>query len=232
MKRQGLINHIIKLLLLLGVIVTSSCNTGSKHDQALIPLQKGNFWKYSGSYNGKPVVFRITVDYVVKQGGMLFAVLKGFPSDILAGQDWEASDWGLLVVGDGQYYYKLTGARIDSVKNSLSDTEGIKASLVSDKDLFIEALYDTSQIFGEAAQITRADGNYFWKVTEKHAFEPSSIRGLKIHGPFDRFTLIYQTIADEITMDIVPGIGLVRYRYSHHGTPGELDLRLTEAGLK
>ncbi|MEI7491799.1 MAG: hypothetical protein WCK92_10410 [Bacteroidota bacterium] len=232
MERLGFINHRIKLLLLLAVIVIASCNNGSKHNQALLPLHKGNFWKYRGSYNGKPVSFRITMQDVVKHGGMAFAVVNGFPTDILGGQDWEGTDWGLLVVGSGQYYYKVTGTRIDSIKGSLSYGKSIQSSLVSDADLFMEALYDTGQIFGEAAQLTRADGNYFWKVTEKHAFEPSSIRGLKIHGPFDRFTLKYQTIADDITMDVVPGIGIVRYRYCHHGTPGELDLKLTEAGLK
>ncbi|MCX6284181.1 MAG: hypothetical protein NTW31_08110 [Bacteroidetes bacterium] len=232
MKRQGLIKYIIKQLLLLAVIAISSCNNGPKHDQALIPLHKGNFWKYRGSCNGKPATFRITVHDVVKQGSMAFAVMNGFPSDVLGGQDWEASDWGLLVAGNGQYYYKVNGARIDSIKESLSDGESIRASLVGDTDLLMEALYDTGQIFGEAAQLTRADGNYYWKVLEKSAYEPSSIRGLNIHGPFDRYTLNYKTIADDITMDVVPGIGIVRYRYNHNGTPGELDLKLIEAGLK
>ena len=96
----------------------------------------------------------------------------------------------------------------------------------------MEALYDTGQIFGETDQLTRDDGNYIWKVTGKRAFEPTSIKGLKILGPFDCYTLIYKTVADETIMDLVPGIGIVRYRYSHHGTPAELDMKLVEAGIQ
>jgi len=39
--------------------------------------------------------------------------------------------------------------------------------MVTDADLFLETLYDTGQTFGEAAQLTRDDGNYYWRVIAK-----------------------------------------------------------------
>ena len=126
---------------------------------------------------------------------------------------------------------RVTGSRVDSIRNKLLDTTGVQSGLVTDADLFVTALYDTGQVFGEASQLTRNDGNYFWKVTGKKAWEASSIKGLTKTGPFDRFTLDFKTVADETTIDIVPGVGIVRYRYCHHGTPAELDMKLVEAGI-
>ncbi|MCX6287752.1 MAG: hypothetical protein NTY96_11615 [Bacteroidetes bacterium] len=197
----------------------------------MIPLQKGNFWKYRGSYNDKPVTCNIVVNDILKKGNLTFALMKGFPSDILGGEDWETTSWGLLAVGN-EHYYKVSGPRIDSIRTIMLNEKSVQSCLVTDSDLFMEALNDTGQTFGEAAQLTRNDGNYFWRVTQKHAYEPSSIKGLKLMGPFDRFTLNYQTVADDITLDIVPGIGIVRYRYCHHGTPGELDMKLVDVGIQ
>lgn len=186
---------------------------------------------YEGKYNGKPVILKITESEMLKRGNLTFAFLKGFPVDILTGEDWEPSSWGLLVTGD-QHYYKFNYPKTDSVKKAFLDKRNFLTGLFADSELFVEALHDTGQTFGEAGQLTREDGNYFWRVTDKNSFDASSIRELKSLGPFDRFTITYKTLADVIMIDIVPGIGMVRYRYSHHGTPGELDLKLTEAGLK
>jgi len=217
--------------LILVMISLSSCNTGGKNDQLLIPLQRGNLWKYQGNYNGKPVSCCMEVHDILKKGNLTFALMKGFPTDVMEGENWEPSVWGLLAVGN-EHYYKVSGNRIDSIDQKLSDNGNVQSGLVNDSDIFLEALYGTGQTFGEAAQLTRDDGNYFWKVTGKQAFEPSAVRGLKLMGPFDSYSLTYKTVADETIMDVVPGIGIVRYRYSHHGTPAELDMKLAETGIQ
>ena len=221
------------LNLFAGVILISltACKDHSRHDKAVFSLKRGNYWKYQGSYNGKPVSCGIVVHDIRKAGNLTYALMQGFPADVMDGEDWESSVWGLLASGN-ERYYKVSGSRIDSITRRLSEKESIHSGLVSEAELFMEALYDTGQIFGETDQLTRDDGNYIWKVTGKRAFEPTSIKGLKILGPFDCYTLIYKTVADETIMDLVPGIGIVRYRYSHHGTPAELDMKLVEAGIQ
>ncbi|MCX6280835.1 MAG: hypothetical protein NTU51_02640 [Bacteroidetes bacterium] len=231
MKRTGLLNQSALGFLICLLMAGPSCNTSTNQPRPLIPLNKGNFWSYSGNFNGKPVVFSMVVNDILKKGKLTFGLMKGFPSDVMAGADWEPSAWGLLV-DENRHYYKIEGAKSDSIRKSFSDAESVQSGLVSDSDLFMEALCDTGQTFGEAAQLTRNDGNYFWKVTGKHAFEPTSIRGISISGPFDRYTLEYRTLADNVILEIVPGIGIVHYHYSHHGSQGELDLKLVEAGLK
>ena len=228
MKIKKLVLAVIAVLL---VFSFEACRDRTRSNAVIFALKAGNYWEYSGKFNDKKVTCRIEVKQVVTQGRLTFALMRGFPADVMDGEDWEASVWGLLVV-DGGHYYKVSGPRIDTIANEMLRKDVIHSGLVTDADLFLEALCDTGQIFGEASQLTRDDGNYFWKVTEKHAFEASSIKGLKISGNFDRYTIHYQTVADDVTMDVVPGIGIARYRYCHHGTPGELDLKLTEAMIK
>ena len=49
-------------------------------------------------------------------------------------------------------------------------------------------------------------------------------------GFFGGASFDFKTNADDVTIEVVPGIGIVRYRYCHHGTPEELDLKLIETG--
>ncbi len=228
MKRPVIFLNILTVILIMSMI---ACRDGRNHQKEIIPLKQSNCWVYKGNYNNKPVTLNIRVSEVKKRGSLTFATLKGFPTDILGGEDWEPSEWGLLVTAD-QHYYKFISPKTDSVRKSILDRNNILAGLFSDSELFLEELVDTGQTFGEASQMTREDLNYFWRVTDRHAFEASSIRGLKLLGPFDRFTVNYKTLADDMTIDVVPGIGIVRYRYSHHGTPGELDVKLVETNLK
>ncbi len=213
------------------LISLTACKDHSIHNKAFFSMKRGNYWKYQGSYNGKPAACGMVIRDIRKAGNLTYALMQGFPTDVMDGEDWESSVWGLLALGN-ERYYKVSGSRIDSITRRLSEKESIHSGLVSEAELFMEALYDTGQIFGETDQLTRDDGNYIWKVTGKRAFEPTSIKGLKILGPFDCYTLIYKTVADETIMDLVPGIGIVRYRYSHHGTPAELDMKLVEAGIQ
>jgi hypothetical protein len=230
MKRKSLMTIMPALMVLPACIIMSSCCKSNTHLE-IIPLKAGNYWVYKGNYSNRPVTLNISVTGMKKRGNLTFALLKGFPADILSGEDWEPSTWGLLVTGD-QHYYRFNSPKTDSVSKAFSDSGNVLAGLFCDSELFMPALSDTGQTFGEASQLTRDDGNYFWKVTEKHAYDASSIKVLKLSGPFDRFTLAYKTLADEIIIDMVPGIGIVRYRYSHHGTPCELDIKLIEADVK
>jgi len=229
MKRSTFYLYLVIAGLLL--VSVTACKNEMSSEKAIFSLKEGNYWNFHGKYNNKTVFLRMEVLRVLTEGRLTFAVIKGFPTDVMEGEDWEPSVWGLLSVGN-MHYYKVTGARTDSIDKWLSNKESIHSELVTDSDLFMESLYHTGQTFGEAGQLTRDDGNYFWSVTEKKACEPSSIRGLKLAGPFDQYTLSYRTIADETMIDVVPGIGIVRYRYLHHGTSEDLDMKLAEAGIK
>lgn len=219
------------LLLLIAIATLSSCGRTDRVQRDVFPLATGNRWQYAGKHNGEPVILYMRIVRLLKKENMTYAVISGYPEDVLGGTDWEASSWGLLSAG-GRYFYRIRGPGCDSLLKAFSGKGNVAGDLVSGREMFLVSPLDTGKFFGEAAQLSRNDGNYCWRVTEREAFEGSSIAGLKLSGPLDRFTLVYRSTADEVIMDVVPGIGIVRYRYSHHGTPDELDLRLTAADLK
>jgi hypothetical protein len=228
MKRKKFYLNMIVLILLAELY---SCQGRAPYNSPVFPLQNGNYWDFSGKYNQKTINFRIEVRNVVRKKSLTFALMRGFPTDVMTGDDWEASSWGLLIAGS-EHYYRISGPRMDTVMKKMN-TDGIALTeMVTDADLFLETLYDTGQTFGEAAQLTRDDGNYYWRVIGKSAFDPSAIKGLQLTGLFDQYTLSYRTQPDETLMDIVPGIGITRYRYIHHGTSEELDLRLTSLNIR
>jgi hypothetical protein len=226
---KNLINYI-------AVAVILGFATGCTHQEdagkrALIPLRKGNYWKYVGIYNGQPVTLTTKVRETITRGKLVYATLRGFPSDILAGQDWEVTNWGLLSVS-GEHYYKVEGHRVDSVRKGILDERNVCQGLVHDDEIFLEAMKDTGQTYGPAFQISRLDGNYYWKVRSKEAFEPSAIAGVTEKGPFDKYTLSFWTVGDDVTIELVPGIGIVRYLFHHHATHDQLDMKLVATGTE
>ncbi len=71
----------------------------------------------------------------------------------------------------------------------------------------------------------REDTWYCWCVEQVHA-RGLSIGGFASRGPLKTYRLAYRTCPDHQLLDIVPGLGIVRYVYNHHGTVISTDARL------
>jgi len=52
---------------------------------------------------------------------------------------------------------------------------------------------------------------------------PASVRRLRLDLTDSLYTLVYRTNPDHTILGFVPGVGIVRYAYSHHGTTAEAD---------
>ncbi|MEI6172920.1 MAG: hypothetical protein WCR01_04160 [Bacteroidota bacterium] len=191
------------------------------------PLQEGTTWIYQGQCNNQLVKVEMEIKKVTRQGSLLFAEIQGYPSDPMDGSGWKTSTWGLLVVGN-ERYYRLEGKRLDSVRTRLADPGDNLAGLVEEQELMLQLPLQLGNSFGETFQLTRSDSNYYWQVTGKSIFDPSSIGIREMNKPIDQFTLRFSTLPDETLIDFVPGLGIGRYRYSHHGTPAETDMKLSE----
>jgi hypothetical protein len=190
------------------------------------PLKKGMTWVYSGTYNSQAETCEMKVTGVTHRGGLLFATMHGYPADVLDGAGWEPSDWGLLVAPNDRYY-RVEGLRADSIRSRLADPEDNLAGLIQEQELMFQMPLVPGKMFGETFQITRTDSLYCWVVTGRNAFDPSSIGIADRQGSLDQFTLRFSTLPDETMIGFVPGIGIASFKYSHHGTPSELNMQLT-----
>jgi hypothetical protein len=86
---------------------------------------------------------------------------------------------------------------------------------------FVFPLHDGQRFAGDAGR-GRTDGDYQWLV---HRGGPETIAGRRYA---DVFVLRFLSLADDLTVHLVPGVGVTRRAYRHHGTITEWDLRLAE----
>jgi hypothetical protein len=190
------------------------------------PLEKGMAWVYTGRCNNRAQTCEMQVTGVIHRDGLLFATMHGYPADLLDGAGSQPSVWGLLVAAN-ERYYRVEGLRADTIRNRLADPGDNLAGLVQEQELMFQLPLVPGKMFGETFQLTRTDSLYCWIVTAKTGFDPTSAGIRDRQGSMDQYTLRFSTQPDETLIGFVPGIGITSFKYSHHGTPAELDMKLT-----
>ena len=76
----------------------------------------------------------------------------------------------------------------------------------------------------------RSDQMYCWVLDSFSKRSLRRIEGLK-PGSYTVYSVIYRTNPDHTIIDLVPGVGVTGYEYSHHGTVDDIDLSLVEVHL-
>jgi len=163
----------------------------------------------------------------IQRGTLTFFIMKGYPDDLLEGEDWESSHWGLLKVGNDRYY-RIAEQGIDSIEKRISDPNDNLAGIVQEQSLLLQLPLNKDKMYGETFQLTRTDSLYCWCVKGSDNYDPSPLKIEGLKNTMVQFTLRYATIADETLIDFVPGLGITGYRYHHHGTPNEIAVKLME----
>jgi hypothetical protein len=72
---------------------------------------------------------------------------------------------------------------------------------------------------------SRDDTWYCWCVEQVEARAPR-IRGFRSHRSLKTYRLAYRTCPDHQILEVVPGLGIIRFVYNHHGTVSSADVRL------
>jgi hypothetical protein len=209
-----------------------------KQQRGGFPMQKGYCWVYRGgatwveigssAVRETTLTWRMEVTEVIERRHVRAAVLDGFPADLnwfSTGQ--ERKVYLLVEIGTGAYYL-VAEPRAEDVRARLMDTGDPLQGLVGSGELFLELPLVEGKVFGEVEQITRQDGLYCWVVDGESKKDLSEIEGITDSEPIPEYILSYQTLADHTVINFVPGIGITRYQYHHHGSVAEVDLSLTE----
>jgi hypothetical protein len=68
---------------------------------------------------------------------------------------------------------------------------------------------------------------YCWNVLEKEQVE-LDVRGIDVERTMTEFMIAQYTLPDHTIFSFIPGIGITRYQYVHHGTDSEVDVHLVE----
>jgi hypothetical protein len=116
-----------------------------------------------------------------------------------------------------------SAAALDTLIEAVRDTSGAahRVQLVIDSSLVV------GRVFGQDRDTDkRGDGLYAWSVESRTAVSDHP-RWLALATTPVRWRLAYRTAPDHQLLEFVPGVGVSRYVYAHHGTVANSDVRLS-----
>ncbi len=196
-----------------------------------IPLVTGAVWVYKGTVKtwnadaqksiAKTVTWQMKVVRAQKVGALTVAEMNGHPADVA---------WGVPEEGPSKYLYIRDAARTYQLNPEgpplIPATEADARKMLQNEDVVFQLPLRVGQDYA-ADRGRRQSGRYCWHVVAVAPARLSGIKGLTTASA-PGYTVTYRTNPDTETVDIAEGVGIVRFRYEHHGTPAECDLRLVE----
>lgn len=229
------------------IIVLSSCSTSenlsntpmvqsttypSPSIREYFPLQEGAYWMYEGTVKWtKPnssdvveeeIIWKMEVEKVFQRNDVFGYEMLGAPWDLAWYEEGkQPSEYGIIQSGG-----KFFRTSVDSVWRLWDESDALIA-LVDENQIFLEVPLTTGMKFCDTNSITRPDMMYCWNVLEEKQVE-LQVKGVDPERTMTEFTFAQYTGPDHSILSFVPGVGITRYRYVHHGTVSEVDVRLVE----
>ncbi|HSC44305.1 MAG TPA: hypothetical protein VLC94_00675 [Candidatus Acidoferrum sp.] len=203
------------------------------------PAAPGTYWVYRGHVRWTksgtdqvaeaPITWRTEIRKVIPHGDFLGIVVNGFPFDTAWADDHATPSDSLLVESKGRLYF-VGDQRFQQAVQRLEQPSDSLDGLFSDDDLILEWPLATGQKFGDPSGMARTDGHYCWVVS---SLEKTALPGVRGAGSrdHDQLVLEYWTNPDNTRFAFVPGVGITRYEYHHHGTVADTNLELVEFHL-
>jgi hypothetical protein len=238
------VNKIIILAVsLILVMLFNTANSGAAAGPEVIsgvdiPLEKGNYWIYKGTVkyqkegvekpSQKMAALKMEISDIIVRDAITAAIVKGYPLDIAGfdGSSVPRGDYVIVRAGCGSYYL-LSGEDSINALKKLKDGDDNLHELVDESDMIADFPMAVGKVFGEAEQVTRADGKYFWRVEECVDTDLSAVKGTPVSSARE-YWLFYLTNPDRQKAGFVPGVGITSYSYRHNGTVMEFDVKLAE----
>jgi len=197
-----------------------------------LPLEKGTRWAYEGKVEWTVVnsarVLSTNIHWVMdvvdvmEQGAVQASVVRGMPDELAWYEPNRIPGFAVLVSTTNHVY------RIQA--DSEQDGENLARRLVNDpyklppraEEWLVFPLAKGKRWGGD---VERTDYNYCWYVEERK-LKRLEVEGYRVKHPAAVWTLMYRTNPDHQIVGIVPGLGITRYVYAHHGTVASVDVRL------
>lgn len=194
-------------------------------------MNEGAYWVYKGQVKWTEpnsseiredtITWRMEIVETIESNGITAARVKGHPADLRWYEENRQPGDYLIVRKGENLYYLITEPRVEQVLGLLKDSTLMPDGWLYKSELFLDLPLSLNKAFGGCKD------SYHWQVIEVDSIEPGVIRGLPLVSE-TRYRLALATLPDHTIVDFVPGIGITRYRYAHHGTVSEIDVKLVD----
>jgi len=200
------------------------------------PLAPGTSWTYSGCViNGSNSVVatnavRLTCKVLEARTQRDYQIvrLSSFPPAL---SPWEAvptnAPYVLLRTPAGAWH-AIEAAQARPVLARLADAKDPLDDLLTFETQVLAEPLKAGLRWGDPVGRQRLDGMYCWVTEAPHTATLPDIAGLAKDWKLEIFPIVFRTQPDRLQVQFVPNIGFLSADYTHHGTPGEVHLKLLE----
>lgn len=206
------------------------------------PLDRGTYWIYRGTdywtsrgaqYPDatKKVTWRTEVtNVIVHRKGTLVAFVKGFPLTVDRADGQQPREDLVIKSSDGKFFL-IPHGDIDlpdrDTRKRVKDPDDSLEGLLTDNNWFFQLPLSQGKKFCEQEHMKRSDDWYCWVTGASHWVRLGQVRGVDAARK-QAFSLEFRTFPDDMDLEFVPGVGITKYEYHHHGYLYGTELKLTE----
>jgi len=208
--------------------ITPTAGTEIKNpDPNYFPLHPGNYWEYayhsreavgSNDIVSKDQIIRMEVLSSTKAGDYELVAMSGDPI-YFNPQGY----FGLAVSIESQKIYYLDNLLLKRLLTDVKKKTFKPDSVTNYGRILFEFPLHDGQTYGSEGP-ERQDTLYMYAVKRNGSYPGS---GIKPDQPLPLYQVCYACIADVMTYDFVPGLGITRATYHHNGTVIDYDVKLT-----
>lgn len=234
--KESELNNGYKWFAVFIVVVAAAC-TAQETIQQTFPLAKGTYWVYedtvrwtivgSNKVASKAVRWRMEVVETLKGRRFFVARVKGAPWDL--GWYEPGRDRGdyLFVVFDNAIFmmHDQDAREIYSAIQRTGVTKQMRERVA--EHIWFRLPFHRDARYCDADQESRTDRNYCWVVNSIGSARIAGIAGINAQN-YEKVELMYRTMPEHEVLELVPGIGITRWTFQHHGTIAEAHVRLIE----
>lgn len=196
-----------------------------------LPLSRGNWWLYSAKVRwtvtnsnvvrSARVRWKMEVTDAYRQGQIAVAILRRRPWD-LGWYEPQVQPGKYAIIRDGRSYYLLTNPDENGLKQELRARGAIPEEWA--EEVWFKLPLTEHGLFCPPDE-KREDRMYCWAVDNIGRTTLTGISGVKPQTAME-YSLAFRTLPDHEIVTIVPGVGIVSWIYSHHGTVADADVKL------
>jgi len=203
-----------------------------------LPLTPGTTWVYAGTVistdpeadamQGVETKVSITmkVEKAIRKPELTLAVISGYPADL----DWsngQVEPKPSLMIETRKHEVFLNSLPPDFDYAKLEKDATQLDKLMAEENLLFRWPLKQGMKFGDAESLKRDDSMYCWAVVEQRSKKIDGIKGLPSRT-VEVSLLRYATNPDDTQLELLPGVGILRYEYHHHGTVADTSVSLVE----
>jgi hypothetical protein len=197
------------------------------------PLKQDAYWIYEGNVKWtapnsadveeKKITWKMEVKRVFQRNNIIGYEMLGAPWDLAWYEKGkEPSEYGIIQAGGNFYRTSL-----ETVWRLMDETDVLRA-LVEEDEIFLDIPLIPGKKFCDTFSLSRADGMYCWTVGDANQADAENIKGVDKSNALIEFPIYNQTMPDHSIIQFIPGVGISRYVYQHHGTISDVDVWLVE----